>query len=161
MYVSFFRKLMRINVFFFSQHGIRAIKEFENTRVRVSLCGQFRKPIQRLCHTSSMLQSSRSLTEAKPSSEHLAVGNFYRRPPLKPKSTSTGAPPSDLPSGGSLIEKYLPMRPHTLTPADLCSRAKIHALAHVGTCDTVLTRISSNRCVCHRQAHPSTPRTLL
>ena len=42
MYVSSFCKFMRINVFLFSQHGIRAIKEFENTRVRVSLCGQFR-----------------------------------------------------------------------------------------------------------------------
>ena len=36
MYVSSFCKLMIINVFIFSQHGIRAIKEFENTRVMVS-----------------------------------------------------------------------------------------------------------------------------
>ena len=79
MYVFSFCKLMRINVFLFSQHGIRVIKEFENTRVRVSPCGQFRQPIQRTCHTPVVLQSSRSLTEAKPSSKHLATNNFYRR----------------------------------------------------------------------------------
>ena len=79
MYVSSFCKLRRINVFLFSQHGIRAIKEFENTRVRVSPCGQSRQPIQRACHNPVMLQSSRSLMEAKPSSEYLAAGNFYRR----------------------------------------------------------------------------------
>ena len=79
MYVFSFCKLMRINVFLFSQHGIRAIKEFENTRVRVSPCGQFRQPIQRPSHTLVVLQYSRSLVEAKPSSEHLAAGNFYQR----------------------------------------------------------------------------------
>ena len=41
MYVSSFCKLMRINVFIFSQHDIRGIKEFENTRVRVSPRDQF------------------------------------------------------------------------------------------------------------------------
>ena len=114
MYVSSFCKLMRINVFIFFQHGIRAIKEFENTSVRVLPCGQFRQPIQRPCHTPVMLQSSRSLIEAKPSSDHLAAGNFYRQPPFRPKSTPTGVPPSDLPFGGSLAEKYLPTRPHAL-----------------------------------------------
>ena len=79
MYVSSFCTLMRINVFLFSQHGIRAIKEFENARVRVSLCSQFRQPIQRPCHTPVVLQSSRRFTEPKPSSEHLTAGNFYRR----------------------------------------------------------------------------------
>ena len=74
-----FCSLMRINVFIFSQHGIKAIKEFENIRVRVSLCGQFRQPIQRPCHNPVVLQSSQSLTEAKPSSEYLAAGNFYQR----------------------------------------------------------------------------------
>ena len=53
MYVSSFCILMRINVFLFSQHGIRAIKEFENNRVKVSPCGQFRQPIQRSCHNRS------------------------------------------------------------------------------------------------------------
>ena len=62
MYVSFFCKLIRINVFLFSQHGIRAIKKFENARVRVSSCGQFWQPIQRPCHNSVALQSSRSQT---------------------------------------------------------------------------------------------------
>ena len=79
MYVSSFCKLMRINVFLFSQHGIRAIKELENTRVRVSPCGQFRQPIPRPCHNPVVLQSSRSLTEAKQSSKYLAAGNFYRQ----------------------------------------------------------------------------------
>ena len=79
MYVSSFCKSMRINVFLFSQHGIRAIKEFENTRVKVSPCGQFRQPIPRSCHNPVVLQSSQSFTEAKPSSEYLAAGNFYRR----------------------------------------------------------------------------------
>ena len=79
MYVSSFCKLMRINVFLFSQHGIKAIKEFENTRVRVSPCGQFRQPIKRPCHNPVILQSSRSLTEAKSSSENLPARNFYRR----------------------------------------------------------------------------------
>ena len=79
MYVSSFCKLMRINVFIFSQHGIRVIKEFENTRIKVSSCSQFRKPIQRPCHNPVVLHSSRSLMEAKPLSENLAAGNFYRR----------------------------------------------------------------------------------
>ena len=77
MYVFSFCKLMRINVFLFSQHGINAIKEFENTRVRVSPCGPFWQPIQRPCHIPVVLQSSRSLMEAKPSLEYLAVDNFY------------------------------------------------------------------------------------
>ena len=77
MYVFSFCKLMRINVFLFSQHGIRAIKEFENTRVRVLSCVQFQQPIQRPCHNPIVLRSSRSLTEAKPLSENLALGNFY------------------------------------------------------------------------------------
>ena len=114
MYASSFCKLMRINVFIFSQHGIRAIKEFENTRVRVSSCGQFRQPIQRPCHTPVVLQSSRSLTEAKPLSEHLATGEIFWRPPFQPKSTPTGVPPSDLPSDGSLAGKYLTTSPHAL-----------------------------------------------
>ena len=79
MYVSSFCKLMRINVFLFSQHGIKAIKEIKNTRVRVSPCGQFRQPIQIPCHNPVTLQSSQSLTEVKPSSEYHAVSNFYRR----------------------------------------------------------------------------------
>ena len=79
MYVSSFCKLMRINVFIFSQHGIRAIKEFENTRIRVSPCGQFRQSIQRPCHNPVVLQSSRSLTKAKPSSKYLTASNFYRQ----------------------------------------------------------------------------------
>ena len=112
MYVSSFCKLMKINVFIFSQHGIKAKKEFENTRIRVSSCGQFRQPIQRPCHTPFMLQSSRSLTEVKPSSEHLAVDNFFRRPPFRPESTPIGASLSNLPSGGSLVGKYLPTSPH-------------------------------------------------
>ena len=66
-------------MFLFSQHGIRAIKEFENTRVRVSPCGQFLQPIPRPCHNPVVLQSSRSLTEAKPSSEYFAANNFYRQ----------------------------------------------------------------------------------
>ena len=40
---------MRIRLFIFSQHGIKAIKEFKKTRVRVSPCGQFQQPIQRQC----------------------------------------------------------------------------------------------------------------
>ena len=79
MYVSSFCKLMSINIFIFSQHGIRAIKEFENTRVRVSSCGQFQQPIQRPCHNPVVLQSSRSLTEVKPSSENLAAGHFHQQ----------------------------------------------------------------------------------
>ena len=79
MYVSSFCKLMRIKVFLFSQHGITARKEFDNTKVRVSPCGQFWQPIQIPCHNPVVLQYSRSLTEAKPSSEYLVVDNFYRR----------------------------------------------------------------------------------
>ena len=61
MYASSFCKLMRISVFLYSQHGIRAIKEFENTRVWVSPCGQFQQHIQRPCHTPVVLQYSQSL----------------------------------------------------------------------------------------------------
>ena len=57
-------------------NGIKAIKEFENTRVRVSSCGQFRQPIQRPCHNPVMLQSSQNLTKAKPLSEHLLPARF-------------------------------------------------------------------------------------
>ena len=38
MYVSSFVNNENTK-FIFSQHGIRAIEEFENIRVRVSLCG--------------------------------------------------------------------------------------------------------------------------
>ena len=58
---------MRINVFLFYQHGIRAIKEFENTRVRVSPCSQFLQPIQRPCQYPIELQSS---TTYLPAEEH-------------------------------------------------------------------------------------------
>ena len=64
---------MRIRVFLFSQHGIRAIKEFENIKVRVSPCDQFRQSIHRLCHTPVALQSSR---KPQPPLEYLAAGNF-------------------------------------------------------------------------------------
>ena len=149
MYVSSFCKLMRINVLLFSQHGIKVIKEFENARVRVSPCGQFQQPIQRPCHTQVVLQSSRSLIETKPPPATF-TSEIFRRPPFRPKSTPTGAPPSDLPSGGSIVGNTFPR-------TDLRSGAEIHASVRGGACDTVLTRASSSRCVCRRQAHPSTP----
>ena len=46
----------------FSQHGIRAIEEFGNIRVSVSSCGQFQRPIQRLCLTLAVSQLSQSLS---------------------------------------------------------------------------------------------------
>ena len=39
---------------------------------------------------------------------------LFRRPPFRPKSILTRAPPSDLPYGGSLIGKYFPTCPHAL-----------------------------------------------
>ena len=39
MYVSLLCKLMKVRELFFSSHGIRAIEEFENIRVRVSSWG--------------------------------------------------------------------------------------------------------------------------
>ena len=150
MYISSFCKLMRINIFLFSQHGIRAIKEFENTRVRVSPCGQFRQPIKRPCHNPVVLQSSRSLTEAKPSSKYLAAGNFYRR-----DFSATSIPTEEHTNRSASLRSTFKWKPrrkitsHALTRADL----------QVGACNTVFTRASSRRCVCRRQANPSTPRT--
>ena len=154
MYVSSFCKLMRINVFLFSQHGIRAIKDFENTRVRVSPCDQFRQTIQRQCHNPIVLQSSRSLTEAKPSSEYLAAGNFFWR-----DFPTTSIPAKEHTNRSTSLQSTFRWKPrrkitsHALTRADLRSGAEIHALV----CDTVFTHASSSRCVCRRQAHPSTP----
>ena len=159
MYVSSFCKLMRINVFLFSQHGIRAIKEFENTRARVSPYGQFQQPIQRPCHNSVVLQSSRSLTEVKPSLEYLAAGNFHRR-----DFPATSIPAEEHANRSDSLLSIFQWKPrrktttHVLTRADLRSGTEIHTPAHGGACDTVFTRASSSRCVYRRQAHPSTPR---
>ena len=116
MYISSFCKLIRTNVFLFSQHCIKGIKEFENTRVRVSPCGQFRQPFK----DRVTLWSCYSFHETSQKPNHrrntLPPATFtdeiFRQPPFRPKSTPTRAPPSDLPSGRSLIGKYLPMRPH-------------------------------------------------
>ena len=130
MYVSSFYKLMKINVFILSQYGIKAIKEFENTRVRVSPCGQFRQPIQRPCHNPVVLQSSRSLMEAKPSSEYLAAGNFYWR---------------DLPTTSILAEE------HTNKSASLrstfrwkpCRKITSHALISDPVCEFTHWRVAA------------------
>ena len=149
MYVSSFCKLMRINVFIFFQHGIRAIKEFENTRVRVSPCGQFRQPIQRPCHNPVVLQSSQSLTEAKPSSEYLTAGNFYRR-----DFPATSIPIEEHTNRSAFVQSPFRWKPrwkitsHALTRADLRSGPEIHVPACGSTCDTIFTRASSSRCVC-------------
>ena len=47
---------------------------------------------------------------------------------------------------------------HALTRANLRSDTEIHGPEHGGACNTVFTHASSSRCVCRRQAHPSTPR---
>ena len=65
------------------------------------------------------LRSCYSLHEASQKPNHRLntllpatfTGEIFRRPPFLPKSTPTGEPPSDLPSGGSLVGKYLPTRP--------------------------------------------------
>ena len=54
---------------------------------------------------------------------------------------------------------YLPVEAsseNTFPHTDLRSDAEIHESVRGGTCDTVLTRASSSRCVYRRQAHPST-----
>ena len=151
MYVSSFCILMRINVFSFSQYGIRAIKEFENTRVRVSPCGQFRQPIQRPCNNPVVLQSSRSLTEAKPSSENLAASNFYRR-----DFPATSIPAEEHTNRSASLRSTFRWKPrrniasHAPTRAHTHSHSPIFGPAHDSTCDTVFTRASSSRCICHR-----------
>ena len=159
MYVSSFCKLMRINIFIFSQHGIKVIKEFENTRVRVLPCGQFRQRIQRPCHNPVVLQSSRSLTEAKPSSEYLVASNFYRKDFLM-----TSIPIEEHTNRSASLRSTFQWKPHrkiTSHAPNLWSYTEIHESVCGGTCNTVFTRASSSRCVCRRQAHPSTPCTLL
>ena len=154
MYVSSFCKLMRINVFLFSQHGIRAIKEFENTRVRVSPCGQFRKPIQRPCHNPVVLQSSRNLIETK---EHCYCG--FRRD--FPTTSILAEEHSNRSASLRSTFRWRPCRKttlHALTRTDLRFGAEIHASVRGGACNTVFTRASSRRCAYRRQAHPSTPR---
>ena len=133
MYVSYFCKLMKINVFLFSQHGIKAIKEFENTRVRVSPCGQFRQPVQRPCHTPVVLLSSRSLTEIKPSSEHLVAGNFYRR-----DFSVTSIQAEEHTNRSASLRSTFRWKPcwkilsHVPTCVNLQSSAEIHTSAHGG-----------------------------
>ena len=122
MYVSSFCKLMRMNVFIFSQHGIRAIKEFENTRVRVSPCGQFRQPIQRPCHNPVVLQSSRSLTETK---EHCYCGlwrDFPATSILAEEQTNSSASLQSTLWWKARWKKTL----HMLTRIDLRSSVEIH-----------------------------------
>ena len=109
---------------------------------------------------SGVLQSSRSLTEAKSSSEHLAVGNFYWRDFL---ATSISA--EEHTNRSASLRSTFQWNPrskissHAPTHVDLRSDAKIHASARGGTCDTILTLASSSKCVCRLQAHPSTPHT--
>ena len=108
------------------------------------------------------LRSCYSLHEASQKPNHRRntlppatfTNEIFQRPPFRLKSTPARAPPSDLPSGGSLVGKYLPKR-HTLqSPVG----AEIHAPERGGACDTILPRASSSRCFYRRQAHPSTPR---
>ena len=154
MYVSSFCKLMRMNVFFFSQHGIRVIKEFENTRVRVSPCGQFQQHIQRPCHNPAVLQSSRNLIETK---EHCYCG-------LQRDFLATSIPAEEHTNRSASLRSTFWWKPrwkttlHALTRVDLRFGAEIHASERGGACNIVFTRTSSRRCAFCRQAHPSTPR---
>ena len=133
-----------MNAFLFSQHGIRAIKEFKNTRVRVSLCGQFRKPIQRPCQNPVVLQSSRSLTKTK---EHCYCG-------LRRDFPTTSIPAEEHTNRSASLQSTFRWKPcrkitlHALTRADLRSDAEIHAPARGSECNIVLTRTSSRRCAC-------------
>ena len=153
MYVFSFYRLIRINVFLLSQHGIRAIKEFESTMVRVSPCGQFRQPIQRPCHNPAVLQSSRSLTEAKPSSKNLVAGNVYRR-----DFPVTSIPTEEHTNRSASLRSTFRWKPRR----KIASHSPISDPAREardGACNTVFTCASSSRwCVCRRQAIPSTPR---
>ena len=101
-------------------------------------------------HPKIVSQSGRIivLTEAKPSSEYLVVGNFYRR-----AFPATSIPAKEHTNRIASLRSTFRWKPrwkiasHVLTRADLRS----------GACNTVFTRASSNRCVCRRQAHPSNP----
>ena len=143
-----------MNVFIFSQHGIRVIKEIENTRVRVSPCGQFQQPIQRPCHNPVVLQSSQSLTETK---EHCYCG-------LRPNFPATSILAEEHTNKSASLRSTFRWKPrqkttlHGLTSADLRSGAEIHAPARGDACNTIFTLTSSSRCTCSRQVHPSTPR---
>ena len=119
-------KLMRIRVSIFSQHGNRARKEFETTRVKVLPSGQFRQPIQQPCHTPVALHSSRSLMEATttvrtPCRQHLFPATSIPTDKQTNRSVS-------LPSDGSLAESRKTLL-HAPTRTDLQSGAKIQAPA--------------------------------
>ena len=127
------------------------IKEFENTRVRVSPCGQFRQSIQRPCHNPVVLQSSRNLTETK---EHCYYG-------LRRDFSATSIPAEEHTNKSASLRSTFWWKPHrkttlhALTRADLWSGAEIHTLARGGLCNTVFTRASSRRCACrNKPIHP-------
>ena len=105
------------------------------------------------------IRSCYSLHEAKLSSEYLAADNFHWR-----DFPATSIPAKKHTIWSASLRSTFRWKPrrkitsHTLTCADLQSGVKIHSPARGGACDTVFTRASSSRCVCRRQAHPSTPR---
>ena len=110
-------------------------------RVTIRSCYSIHEASQKLNHLRSTLSST------------TFTGEIFRRPPFRPTSTPIGAPPSDLPSGGRSPKK-------SLTRAETC-RSPVHAPARGGACNIVFLLAYSSRCVCHRQAHPSTPPALL
>ena len=91
---------------------------------------------------SVVLQSSRSLTKAKPSSEYLAVGNFYQR-----DFPATSIPVEEHTNRRASLRSTIRWKPrrkitlHVLTCADLRSGIDIHAPARGGECDTVFTHL--------------------
>ena len=111
-----------------------------------------------------MPQSGRATVFIKPYKSQTIVGVPCLRQ-LSPARIS-----GDLHSGRRAHQQervpliYLPGKPrrktitHALTRADLRPGAEIHTPMRGGACDTVFTHASSSRCVCCRQAHPSTTR---
>ena len=66
-------------VFFFSQHGIRAIEEFRNIRARVSSCSQFRRRSNDRVPLWSHYSRCKAEKEPRPPSEQPVIGNFFQR----------------------------------------------------------------------------------
>ena len=112
-------------------------------------------------HPKTVSQSSRAIVFTKPHGSQTIVGAPCRQQLLPARfsgnlhSGRRAHQQERLPPIYLLVEAS---SENNLTRTDLRSGFEIQASAHGSACNIVFTRTSSNRCVCRRQAHQSTPR---